>query len=190
MEADEFLIRVEAEVFKASNPLTSDISLNPHPRACECVVCLSFFSSINTYIPDIAPTPEQNYVQKAIEALYSGGHWVSVAGQLLEFTGTHYTLRPEATEKRRILDWLSTYSEFVGGKYHCNRATTASVNEVYSYILLAVVVDPNTIQPDGLNSSSGVVKINPDGSHTLVPHDPNQVYTYVGCKYCKTSLSL
>jgi putative DNA primase/helicase len=27
------------------------------------------------------------------------------------------------------------------------------------------------------------VKINPDGSHTLVPHDPKQVYTYVGCKY-------
>jgi putative DNA primase/helicase len=183
MEADEFLIRVEAEIFKASNPLTSDISLNSHPRACECVVCLSLNSSINTYIPDSAPTPEQNYVQKAIEALYSGGHWVSVAGQLLEFTGTHYTLRPEDTEKRRILDWLNTYSEFVNGKYRCNRANTASVNEVYGYIVLAVAVDPNTINPDGLNSSSGVVKINPDGSHTLVPHDPKQVYTYVGCKY-------
>jgi putative DNA primase/helicase len=183
MEADEFLIRVEAEIFKASNPLTSDISLNPHPRACECVVCLSPNSSINAYIPDTAPTPEQNYVQKAIEALYSEGHWVSVAGQLLEFTGTHYTLRPEATEKRRILDWLNTYSEFVNGKYRCNRANTASVNEVYGYIVLAVAVDPNTINPEGLNSSSGVVKINPDGSHTLVPHDPKHVYTYVGCKY-------
>jgi len=183
MEADEFLIRVEAEITKAANLLTSDISLIPHPRACEGVVCLSSNSSINAYIPDTAPTPEQNYVQKAIETLYSGGHWISVAGQLLEFTGTHYTLRPEATEKRRILDWLNTYSEFVNGKYRCNRANTASVNEVYSYILLAVAVDPNTINPDGLNSSSGVVKINPDGSHTLVPHDPNQVYTYVGCKY-------
>jgi putative DNA primase/helicase len=44
-------------------------------------------------------------------------------------------------------------------------------------------VDPNTINPEGLNSSSGVVKINPDGSHLLVPHDPKRVYTYVGCKY-------
>jgi putative DNA primase/helicase len=122
-------------------------------------------------------------VQKAIEALYSGGHWVSVAGQLLEFIGTHYTLRPEATEKRRILDWFNTYSEFVNGKYRCNRANTASVNEIYSYIVLAVAVDPNTINPEGLNSSSGVVKINSDGSHTLIPHDPKQVYTYVGCKY-------
>jgi putative DNA primase/helicase len=122
-------------------------------------------------------------VQKSIEALYSGGHWASIAGQLFEFTGAYYELRPEATEKRRIFDWLSAYSEFVNGKYRCNRANSASVNEVYNSMLLAVAIDPNTINPEGLNSSSGVVKINPDGSHTLLPHDPKQVYTYVGCKY-------
>jgi putative DNA primase/helicase len=183
MEADEFLIRVEAEIFKAANPLTSNISLTPHPCTCECVVCLSSLGSINSYIPDTAPTPEQNYVQKTIEALYSGGHWASIAGQLFEFTGAYYELRPEATEKRRIFDWLSAYSEFVKGKYRCNRANSASVNEVYNSMILAVAIDPNTINPEGLNSSSGVVKINPDGSHTLLPHDPKQVYTYVGCKY-------
>jgi putative DNA primase/helicase len=183
MEADEFLIRVEAEITKATNSSESNNSLTSHPRTCECVVCLSSKSSIDDYIPDTAPTPEQSYVQKAVEALYSSGHWVSFGGQLFAFTGTHYELRPEGTEKRRILDWLSTYSEFVRGKYRCTRANTASVNEVYGYILLAVAIDPNTINPEGLNSSSGVVKINSDGSHTLVPHDPKNVYTYVGCKY-------
>jgi putative DNA primase/helicase len=183
MEADEFLIRVEAEIFKAANSSESNNSVTSHPRTCECVVCLSFLGSTSTYIPDTAPTPEQNYVQKAIEALYSGGHWASIAGQLFEFTGAYYELRPEATEKRRIFDWLSAYSEFVNGKYRCNRANSASVNEVYNSMLLAVAIDPNTINPEGLNSSSGVVKINPDGSHTLLPHDPKQVYTYVGCKY-------
>ncbi|MCC3461668.1 MAG: helicase superfamily 3, partial [Microcoleus sp. PH2017_11_PCY_U_A] len=78
---------------------------------------------------------------------------------------------------------MSTYSELVKGKYRCNRANPASVNEVYSYELLAVAVDPNTINPDGLNTTKGVLKINPDGSHSLVPHDPKQVYTYVGCTY-------
>jgi putative DNA primase/helicase len=183
MEADEFLIRVEAEITKATNSSESNNSLTSHPRTCECVVCLSSKSSMGDYIPDTAPTPEQSYVQKAVEALYSSGHWVSFGGQLFAFTGTHYELRPEGTEKRRILDWLSTYSEFVRGKYRCTRANTASVNEVYGYILLAVAIDPNTINPEGLNSSSGVVKINSDGSHTLVPHDPKNVYTYVGCKY-------
>src|SRR4028119_2399836 len=183
IEADEFLIRVEAEIFKAANSLESNNSVTSHPRTCECVVCLSLDSSIAGYIPDTAPTPEQNYVQKAIEALYFGGHWASIAGQLFEFTGAYYELRPEATEKRRIFNWLSAYSEFVKGKYRCNRANSASVNEVYNSMILAVAIDPNTINPEGLNSSSGVVKINPDGSHTLLPHDPKQVYTYVGCKY-------
>jgi|GEM_PF-1456298 len=161
----------------------SNNSTISHPRTCEDVVRLESSSSTNDYIPDTAPAPEQNYVQKAVDALYSGAPWASIAGQLFEFTGTHYELRPEATEKRRILDWLSTYSEFVKGKYRCNRANSASVNEVYSYMLLAVAVDPNTINPDGLNTTKGVVRINPDGSHSLVPHDPNQVYTYVGCTY-------
>jgi len=183
MEPDEFLIRVESEIFKAGNSLTSNISFTPHPRTQEDVVCLKFNGSINGYIPDPAPIPEQNYVQKAVEALYSDGHWASIAGQLYEFTGIYYELRSEAVEKRRILDWLSTYSEFVKGKYRCNRANSASVNEVYTYILLREAVDPNTINPDGLNCANGVVKINSDGSHLLLPHNPKQIYTYVGCKY-------
>jgi len=183
MDIEEFIQRLEAEIHAAATEKNNNNSLTPHPRTQEDVVHLSEVGSTSDYIPDTAPTPEQNYVQKTIEALYSDGHWVSVAGQLLGFTGTHYELRPEATEKRRILDWLSTYSELVKGKYRCNRANSASVNEVYSYMLMAVAVDPNTINPDGLNSSKGVVKINPDGSHSLVPHDPNHVYTYVGCDY-------
>jgi putative DNA primase/helicase len=158
-------------------------SLTPHPRTYESVVCLKSNGSANDYIPDTAPTPERNYVQKAVEALYSGAPWASIAGQLFEFTGTHYELRPEATEKRRILEWLNTYSEFVNGKYRCNRANSASFKEVYAYVLSAVAVDPNIINPDGLNTTKGVLKINPNGSHSLVPHDPEQVYTYVGCTY-------
>jgi putative DNA primase/helicase len=162
---------------------TSNNSSTSHPRTRKDVVPLESNSNTFDYIPDTAPTPEQNYVQKAVEALYSGSPWASIAGQLFEFTGTHYELRPEATEKRRILDWLSAYSEFVKGKYRCNRANSASVNEVYTYILLREAVDPNTINPDGLNTTKGVVKINSDGTHQLLPHDPKQVYTYVGCTY-------
>ncbi|MEG4626160.1 DUF3854 domain-containing protein [Microcoleus sp. w1-18aA5] len=168
---------------RKNDTFNPNISLTPHPRTREEVVCQKYDSSGSDYIPDTAPTPEQNYVHKAIEALYSDTPWVSIAGQLFEFTGTHYELRSEAAEKRRILDWLSTYSEFVKGKYRCNRFNSASANEVYNCMVLAVAVDPNTINPDGLNSSKGIVKINPDGSHSLVPHDPNHVYTYVGCKY-------
>jgi phage/plasmid-associated DNA primase len=158
-------------------------SLTPHPRTCKNVVCLESINNTSDSTPNNAPAPEQNYVQKAIKALYAGGYWVSVAGQLFEFTGTHYELRLEAIEKRRIFDWLSTYSELVKGKHRCNRANSASVNEVYSSVLWAVAVDPNTINPDGLNCFNGVLRINSDGSHVLMPHSPKEVYTYVGCRY-------
>jgi len=112
-----------ADWVSSKNLSAQDIlkSLTPHPRTYKDVVRLESNSSISDYIPDTAPTPELNYVQKAVEALYSDSHWVSIAGQLFEFTGTHYELRPEATEKRRALDWLSTYSEFVKGKYSGSR---------------------------------------------------------------------
>jgi putative DNA primase/helicase len=48
MEADEFLIRVEAEIFKAAKSSESNNSVTSHPRTCECVVCLSSLGSIVT----------------------------------------------------------------------------------------------------------------------------------------------
>jgi putative DNA primase/helicase len=183
MEADEFLIRVEAEIFKATNALTSDISLVSPARTHENVVYSSHPSSVDNYIPDTAPAGEQNFVLKAEEALYAEGHWASIAGQLYKFTGSYYELRPEAIEKRRIRDYLSNYSEMVRGVPRKKYANSASINQVYDWVIAGFAVEPNTINPEGLNSSSGVVKINPDGSHTLLPHDPKQVYTYVGCKY-------
>jgi putative DNA primase/helicase len=183
MEADEFLIRLEAEIHKAANPSIPNNSLTYPPHTCENVVSLSSSSSNNVYIPDTAPVGEQNFVLKAEEALYSEGHWVSISGQLYQFTGSYYELRSEVVEKRRIRDYLSNYSEMVRGVPRKKYANSASINQVYEWVIAGFAVDPNTINPEGLNSASGVVKINPDGSHTLLPHDPKQVYTYVGCKY-------
>src|SRR4028119_1478698 len=183
MEADEFLIRVEAEIFKATNPLTSDISLTSHPRTCKCVVCLSSLSRSEDYIPDTAPSAGQNYILKAEDALYSEGHYVSIGGLLYRFTGSYYKKLNKSSEKRRIGGWLKTYSEKVKGVWVKNRADTASVNAVFSWVVNQTAVDPLQVNPGGLNCSNGVVKINLDGSHLLMPHDPKQVYTYVGCKY-------
>jgi putative DNA primase/helicase len=183
MEADEFLIRVEAEIFKAANSSEPNNSVTSHPRTCECVVCLSSSSSINDGITDRATIAGQNFILKAEDALYSDGHYVSIGGLLYRFTGNYYEELNESKEKRRIGGWLKTYSEKVKGVWVKNRADTASVNAVFSWVVNQTAVAPEEVNPGGLNCSNGVVKINPDGSHTLVPHDPKQVYTYVGCKY-------
>jgi putative DNA primase/helicase len=183
MEADEFLIRVEAEIFKATNSLESNSSLISHPRTREDVVCQKYDSSENDPILDTEPTALQNFVQKAEAALYSDGRWKSIGGQLYYYVGSHYELRLESEEKRRIGNWLNTYAEKVKGVWVNNRAKSSNVAEVFNWVVNRNAVDPNKINPDGLNCSNGVVKINLDGSHSLVPHDPKQVYTYVGCRY-------
>jgi putative DNA primase/helicase len=183
MEVDEFLIRLQAEITKAANSSESNNSLISHPRTCKCVVCLSSNSSADDYIPDTAPSAGQNFILKAEDALYSDGHYVSIGGLLYRFTGSYYEELNESSEKRRIGGWLKTYSEKVKGAWVNNRADTASVNAVFSWVVNQTAIDPVEVNPGGLNCSNGVVKINPDGSHLLMPHNPKQVYTYVGCRY-------
>jgi putative DNA primase/helicase len=183
MEADEFLIRVEAEITKATNSSQSKDSISTHPRTYEDVVCLSSDSSNDNYIPDTAPSAGQNFILKAEDALYSEGYYASIGGLLYRFTGSHYEELNESSEKRRIGGWLKTYSEKVKGVWVKNRADTASVNAVFNWVVNQNAVDPAQVNPGGLNCSNGVVKINFDGSHSLVPHEPSHVYTYVGCKY-------
>ena len=183
MEADEFLIRVEAEITKVANSSQSKDSISTHPRTYEDVVCLSSDSSSDNYIPDTAPSAGQNFILKAEDALYSEGHYASIGGLLYRFTGSHYEELNESSEKRRIGGWLKTYSEKVKGVWVKNRADTASVNAVFNWVVNQNAVDPAQVNPGGLNCSNGVVKINVDGSHSLVAHEPRRIYTYVGCKY-------
>jgi len=167
---------------KTNAPKTNN-SITPPVRTQESVVYLSSSSSNNDYIPDTAPIAGQNFILKAEDALYSDGHYASMGGLLYRFTGSYYEELNESSEKRRIGGWLKTYSEKVKGTWVKNRADTASVNAVFSWVVNQTAVDPVQVNPGGLNCTNGVVKINPDGSHLLVPHDPKNIYTYVGCKY-------
>jgi putative DNA primase/helicase len=169
---------------RKTNASKPNISTTSHPRTQENVVYLSSFCRKNDYIPDTAPGALQNYIQKAEAALYAEGYWKSIGGQLYQYVGSHYELRSEVEEKRRIGNWLNTYSEkSKSGVWVHNRAKPSYAAEVFAWVVNQTAVDPNKINPDGLNCSNGVLRVNSDGSHLLVPHDPKQVYTYVGCKY-------
>jgi putative DNA primase/helicase len=165
------------------NKSDSNTSITTHPRTQESVVCLSSLSSTEGYIPDAATSAGQNFILKAEDALYSDGRYVSIGEVLYRFTGSYYEELHEKKEKRRIGGWLKTYSEKVKGVWVNNRADTASVNAVFNWVVNQNAVDPVEVNVGGLNCSNGVVIIQPDGSHTLVPHSPDKIYTYVGCKY-------
>ena len=168
---------------RKANASKTNNSIIPPVRTQEDVVCLSSCGSGNDYIPDTAPIAGQNFILKAEDALYLDGHYVSIGGLLYRFTGSYYEELNESSEKRRIGGWLKTYSEKVKGVWVKNRADTASVNAVFSWVVNQTAVDPVQVNPGGLNCSNGVVKIHSDGSHELVAHDPKNIYTYVGCKY-------
>ncbi|MEG4962144.1 MULTISPECIES: DUF3854 domain-containing protein [unclassified Microcoleus] len=154
------------KVDRKKNTSNPNISLIPLPRTYEDVVSLSPLSSESGYIPDTAPAGEQNFVLKAEKYLYSEGHWASIAGQLYCFTGTHYELRPEVVEKRRIRDFLSNYVEMVRHVPRKKYANSASINQVYDWVVAGFAVESNTINPDGLNTPIGVIKVKADGTYT------------------------
>ncbi|MGB7891058.1 MAG: CHC2 zinc finger domain-containing protein, partial [Microcoleus sp.] len=155
-----------------------------HPHTQENVVYLSPSSSKEDENLDSEPSAAPNFCQIAESKLYSDGHWKSIGGQLYKFVGSHYELRPEVEEKRRIGDWLNKYAERTkSGAWVHNRAKASYGGEVFAWVVGRKAIDPNKINPDGLNCSNGVLKVNPDGTYKLLPHDPEKVYTYVGCKY-------
>jgi len=168
---------------RKTNASKTNNSTIPPARTCENVVYLSSSSNNDDYIPGTAPIAGQNFILKAEDALYSDGHYVSIGGLLYRFTGSYYEELNESSEKRRIGGWLKTYSEKVKGVWVKNRADTASVNAVFSWVVNQTAVDPLRVNPGGLNCSNGVMKIHSDGSHELVAHDPKNIYTYLGCKY-------
>lgn len=158
--------------------------LVPHPRTQENVVYRTTVSSDEPIVPDTAPVAEKNYVQKAEEALYADGDWVSIAGQLYRYNGRYYELQPDALEHRRIAEWLNTYAEEVRrGVYAYKRAKSSNINEVFQWMVCRLPVDQERINTNGLNCTNGIVQIGDDGTHTFEPHSPNQIYTYEGCEY-------
>jgi len=180
MDIEDFIQKIEAEIHAAADSeKINEIPLPPRARTEE------YANSVdNGYIPDTAPIAEKNFVQKADDALYSDGDWVSISGILYKFTGNHYEEQLESVEKNRIRKWLNTYSEPNRiGVYVCSKAKSTNITEVFQWMTLGLAVDIKTVNPVGLNCENGVVSINRDGSHSLAPNNPEQIYTYVGCKY-------
>ncbi|MCC3640534.1 MAG: hypothetical protein JGK15_07565 [Microcoleus sp. PH2017_33_LGB_O_A] len=125
----------------------------------------------------------RSYQQEAFDWLFRKNDHINVAGHFYRFEGTHYKKCEKAPLVKRVSTYLNGYIEKVKGIEICTRANPESTNSVLAWAAQRLGVSVNEINPDGLNCANGVVKINPDGSHSLVPHDSSQLYTFVGSKY-------
>ena len=125
---------------------------------------------------------EDNFTQKAYNALYSGSKYISIASELYSWNGNFYERVAESTEKKRIALWCqSTPIAKRGGGYRYGLANTSKVEEIYKWAVLLNAVDPSEVNPPGINCKNGVVEIVWDGkqpSFRLQPPSSDRFFTY------------
>lgn len=125
---------------------------------------------------------EENFTQRAYQALYSKHNYIAIAGELYRWNGNYYERVLESQEKRRIAMWCqSTPIAKRGGGFRYGLASTSKVEEIYKWALLLNGVDPIQVNPPGINCKNGVVEIVWQGKIPeikLSKPDPSRYYTY------------
>ena len=126
--------------------------------------------------------PNISFTQQAVNALYSGGHWICVAEVLYEWVGTHYSMVEDASEKQRIQKILNTLAvEDKNGNISYPHANPRKVKEALEWIKMKYAVSAKVVNPTGyLNCTNGVLTFDwttglPQSAFTS-PHDPSQHY--------------
>jgi phage/plasmid-associated DNA primase len=125
-----------------------------------------------------------HFNQVAIATIYKNERYICLNNELYKFTGKHYELSPDATEKRRITKFCSNYKFYdtKTRKYVYRYATERAVSNVLGWFKATTGVVPKEVNPNGLNLANGVLYIDWDGNtptFVLKPHHPDIIFTYV-----------
>ena len=133
--------------------------------------------------PLMAPEAEQHYTEKAIDALYSDGHYIAIEEDLYKFNGKYYEKILFKNERRRIADWGRSTPVPVGvDRWKHSHANPASVNNIWAWVLIRFGVDRTQVDPPGLPLANGILEVKFKGrtaTWELTPHSPNKLFTYL-----------
>lgn len=89
----------------------------------------------------------------------------------------------EASERSRSAAWCNSTAVQSARGWSYAYARTHVVEGIYSWLLVTSGIDPELVNPPGLNCLNGILKIHWEGKQPtweLAPHDPEVIYTYVG----------
>ena len=131
-------------------------------------------------IPD-SFEPEREFVQMITRQLYTKRPWIAVGKELYCWEGTYYKKVNEDLERKRIADFLNTYPVVIKGEVRYPYARMSKVNEALEWAKTRFSVDPERVNPPGVNCTNGVLRVVWNGmqpSWKLTPHDPDVYYTY------------
>jgi len=146
-----------------------------------------------TESPDIPDSlnPNEEFTQFTLNALYGDKPWICADGKLYQWTGTHYRYSKDAIEIRRLADWCNSYgipsvdplTQEI--KYKYPFAKPSKVKQALEWVKMRLSVDPDLLNPPGLNCTNGVLQIEwnvvqatPTPQWRLIEHTPDLYFAY------------
>jgi putative DNA primase/helicase len=168
METPEFIRRLEQEIHAAV------------AQRCLQQAALTQQAEVNVINDD--QNPVLAFTQQAFQALYGDKNWICAADKLYYHTGNHYKHSPDSAERKRIYDFCNSFVvENEQGKKTCPYASPSSVKKVLEWAKMGTEIDPELINPPGVNCTNGIVKVEWEGRNftvRLAPHTPEDYYIY------------
>lgn len=159
METPEFIQRLEAEIHAAVDrrlEVNTDDTKNQSPAI--------------------------NFTQQAFQTLYEDKNWICANDKLYYHVGNHYKYSPDSRERRRIADFCDSFViEDADGNKNCPYASPNWVKKILEWAKLKTEIDPELINPPGVNCVNGIVRTVWDGKQftvTLDPHTPKDYFIY------------
>jgi putative DNA primase/helicase len=135
-------------------------------------------------IPD-SFSPKAEFTQFTLESLYGNKPWICVGNALYYWNETHYKHSKDAVEIRRLADFCNTYAVPTKQGLTYPFAKPSKVKEALEWVKMRLSVDPELVDPPGLNCTNGVLQIewnvvesNPVPQWRLIDHSPELYYTY------------
>ncbi|MBA3920245.1 MAG: heavy metal transporter [Nostocaceae cyanobacterium] len=138
--------------------------------------------------PDGVPAhknPDVTFLQKAFNFLYGSTPLICAEGRLYRWVGNHYKYTPDSIELPRITKYCNTFSKEkkVGKDTFITypHALPGRVRQVLDWVKLSTMIDPQLLNPPGVNCINGIVRIEwlkGFPVRRLDPHTPDDYFIY------------
>ncbi len=130
--------------------------------------------------------PNSTFLQKGFNTLYGDQKWICADGKLYYWYGTNYQHSPDSVQRPRITNYCNSYQvvKKTGNNFVITYpyAKPSKVKELLEWVKLRVEIDPQLLNPPGVNCTNGVLSMDWTGSlpePVLVEHDPDKhFFTY------------
>lgn len=138
-------------------------------------------SSESFDIPD-SYDPDVTFLQQGFKFLYGDEPWIYANDELMYWTGTGYKHSPDSVERPKIASFCNSFVVVNDeGKISYRYAKPSKVKELLEWVKFRVEIDPQLLNPPGVNCTNGILRIEWQGNkpvRRLNLHTPQDYFTY------------